>query len=888
MRIVKFLVIGFVFSILFPEFIFASKITFESSENSSYVFKYSNSYSDRNSTSNFFIKELARHNLSGLYSTNYTFYYSVKQSIKKIDENTYEAEAIISGQKCTGDIFYKEFNISDILFPDKADFKIYVNDDGNYIVNREFSEITRDSGLEFKVRFEFETFEENKELDLVLEDVNFYSADTDRLSFQERIGYIDDYYAAIAAIKGAKEALDNIDYSPSNIPDILLQIHESQRIYNVINHSMFQYKLNLADYEEDGFYYEMNSFYEKINLIKFHYNKLTITIDYIQFAKSLPEFANDHVKYINEFIELSNSTKHAYQPYFYKLGNAKYSHSELFDMKKNISHILRKSKFCNDSDIIFDRFKSEVFKAYLKKSEKLLAEENFHLAKGVIENAQRFYLSALGKQFPAELNILMSKANYGIYNSYLHLIDRAIDIGNYGLAENYIEKAKIFQEKNRATIISKKQILTASEELVNLYINKGFRQIQSDEFEEAIYCFEQAHVVCNNIGVYNHDYVIKHGMIQSRNGLYLHLVNKAEEELQAGNKDIAQNSIKKASEIALLYPAQIHPFENFDKLSAELNYQKYLNEISDGKKLLASGNYTMAYHKFLTALQIEEYSSFAIYDPLVDLFVEAATPYLVGQCKLGDIKVKKNQLDEAKAIYDYSFQLQSDYGLYFEPNLMASLTMLNNNIFTKKCENINVEYNALLDQFNNIVESGDFIRAMNVLDQTNDLSKDNYYCELDKAIVIHNRELYQPAATYQELAGEAQKALSEQNQKRFNEIYEQMEELSGTYEVIRKRIEPMPLHYLFSVKKNLALLESTINKYQSEEDYATAFRILNVLESNNTSLKDAKPIQQKLAQKLAYSDKINNSSSNPKSNVEKYTGGNTWYKHFKKEYIKEW
>ena len=52
-----------------------------------------------------------------------------------------------------------------------------------------------------------------------------------------------------------------------------------------------------------------------------------------------------------------------------------------------------------------------------------------------------------GLTLPVNLNILVSKANYGIFDSYLQLIDRAIEMGNYDLAENYLNKAMDFQKK---------------------------------------------------------------------------------------------------------------------------------------------------------------------------------------------------------------------------------------------------------------------------------------------------------------------------------------------------------------------------------------------------------------------------------------------------------
>ncbi|MEZ5082702.1 MAG: hypothetical protein R2750_04560 [Bacteroidales bacterium] len=861
---------------------------FELKETSTYVFEYTKKYADRNSTNNYFIKELARHNLTGLYNTSYTFHFSLEKRISKIEENTFEAEAILTGHNCTGNIYYKKFDISDILIPDKADFDIFIEDNGNYIARQSFRDIGRDDKMNFNFKFVFEAFDDNRKYNLIVDNITFYSVETDKQAFQERLRLVDDYYAAISALEHNIEKLETIAYAPSKIPNIFMLISEMERAYKSISNSEFITRLDIQSNDVSGFSGMQKKYLARLETAKFQFNKLLTTLDYINFTESLSELSRNHVAYANDFMNLSQNTSHTFQPYFYKLGKVDYSPIEMYDFKTGVEQIVRKSKFCNDSDIVFDRFKTEVFKAYLEKSEKLLKEEYFNLAKGVLENAERFYIATLGNRPPLELNIQLSRANYGIYNSYLHLIDRAIDIGNYELAENYINKAKIFQEEHSSTIISRNQIHKASEELIDLYINKGFRQIKSNEFEEALYCFEQAQSVCFSIGLYNHDYIIKHGLIQSRNGLYLSLLTNAEDKLLQGDDIAAKENMKEASALASLYPTQIHLVDDFDSLNVALNFQEYLTAISNGKKYLAENNYTMAYDKFLNALQIEEKSSFKIYEPLIDLFSEAATPYLVDQCRLGEIKVSKNKLTEAREIYDHCFQLQSDYGLFFEPDLMNSLTMLNNNIFTKKCENITDDFDEMIVEFNNLVDGGDFISAIEILDQTAELSKDNYYCDLDNSLVLNYRETYSPAAEYQELGREAQDALARQDQKRFNEIYQKMEQLSTMYEVIRTRVEPMPLQYLFSVKKNLALLETTINNSQSTEEYATALRILDVLENNNTSTKDAKSIQQKLAHKLACADKLNDSDADPKSNIDKYTGGNTWYKHFKKEYLKNW
>ena len=126
------------------------------------------------------------------------------------------------------------------------------------------------------------------------------------------------------------------------------------------------------------------------------------------------------------------------------------------------------------------------------------------------------------------------------------------------------------------------------------------------------------------------------------------------------------------------------------------------------------------------------------------------------------------------------------------------------------------------------------------------------------------------------------------NHEKFIEAHERMKFLSSNYEVIRKYIEPLPLHYLFSVKKNLALLESSIEYFKSKEEFETVLDLLVVLEANNYSDKDTKAIQQTLGKNMALADKECIYTADPLVIVNEYTEGKTYLKHFKKAYIKNW
>ncbi|MCB0823756.1 MAG: hypothetical protein KDC09_13735 [Bacteroidales bacterium] len=878
------LLVTFVFGMVENTVIAAE--SFELNESATYKFEYSADKSPKVKINNFFIKELAKHNLTSLRNTNFVYHYTVSKSFNKIDPNTYSVDVALIGDGFSGDVFYRNFDISDILQPDMADFTVVVVDNGNYYYAHDFAGLNYTGSSGFNSSFVFETNYLNRDYDVVIDNLEFYSSEADKQIFYDRISYIDNYYAAISAMNKVLDEMKHLNYRVSSITENFIRVSEYERIFNTIASSEFVKQLNLETNDVGGYHKKLREFRIELDNCQDRLSTVLSSMDYIELDKLIPDVAEIYVEEVSKFFVLSQNTTHSQQAYFYNLSTVKYSSSIIGDLQQGLLKILSKTKYCNDTDFVYDKLKVEIYNAYLRRADKLINDEQYHIAKGILINAENFYSIAIGQRIPLELNILLSKANYGIYNSYLHLIDRAIDIGNYELAENYIEKARNFQADNSSTIISNKYIRQVSEELVKLYINKGYEIAQDEDFGESIYCFEQAQRICVNIGQFNQDYVIKHGLIQSRNGYYSQLIDKAKLNIEEGNEMKAKDQLDEAYDLALEFPTQITISPEFKSIQSELNYQVYLKDISEGKKLLSQGNYSLAYRRLLQALELEEKSQFEIYQPLPEIFAQAATPYLVDQCGLAEVKVIKNELDEARMIYDRCFNLQSAYGLNYEPALQSSLALLNNNIFAKNCELANEDYEHIIADFNNQVESGDFVLAMETLKETEEISNQNYYCEFDRTKVAILEAKYQPAADYQVLAEEAQKALYENDRDRFVELYKEMETLSENYEVIRKRIEPMPLHYLFSVKKNLAFLEHSINDYQSEEEFNTALKILQVLQANNYTGKDTRNLQEKLAEKLAYADKESAQNADPKLDVEKYTNGDSWYKHFKKAYIK--
>lgn len=860
---------------------------YDRKENNSFVFEYAQNTPTENSITNFFIKEIAKCNLLSLSNTSFTYHYSIHKSIQLTAPNTFSVNTEIIGEKCTGDVYYKEFDISDILIPEIIDFTVIVVNNGNYVASKDFIGLTLDEKNKCVSSYTFESLNEDDDYTLLLENVHFYSNAKDREKFSFRVNQIDNYYASIAAMDLAYDKLNKVIVEPNSLIESLIVIKETERLYHNVKKDEFIDYLKIYDKDPAGYYTKLQDL-EKL-LVKYNssFDILLNSYDYIELDDFLKSAATFYVNEVSSYLTLSQDVSHSNSSYFYNLGEIEYNLAIFNSYFADFNRILAKTKYKDNIQQVLDAYKGEVFNAYLVVADQFIDKEQFHLSKGVLSNAKSYFETAFDHSAPLQLNILVSKANYGIYDSYLQLIDRAIEVENYDLANNYIVKAHSFQEEHSSTIISSDHIYKISEKLASLYIDKGNLLVEENNYKDAIYCFNQAHDICRNIRKYNYDYEIKHGLMFTRNRLYAELVEKANSELEEGNIATARKCMDDANQLYYANRSEIEMSPDAFGVFSDINYYTYKELIEDGKVLLDAGNFNLAYEKFLEAFDLEDQSDFEWDDELPWLFSQASTLHLVEMCNVGEVKVRKNQLVEAREIYEECFAKQDEYGLIYQPELQESLTLLNNSIFNKHCDYAIQQYDEVIDTFYKAVDRGDFIAAVDILGKCDEVSYKNYYCDLDRELVVELKDIYTPAAEYQELAKVAQEALDEGDHDKFIETHQQMEELSNNYEVIRKHIEPLPLHYLFSVKKNLALLESSIDYYQNKEDFETAFKLLYVLEENNYSDKETKTLQQKLGNKVALAYKEDPATSDLDETVEKYTEGHDYLKHFKKTYDKK-
>ena len=678
---------------------FASDKVFENVENSKYTFHYERSNSVKSKTNNFFIREIARHNFNSLTNTTFTYYYSVHQSISKSEANKFLVKTKINGEKCTGDIYYRDFDISDILMPDHADINIAIYSGDTYLEDFCFKDLIKNKQGDFEIEFVFEGDEVADNYRAAVKNVDFYSVSNDKDIFFDRIHAIDTYYTGIAVAERLINELDGLDTKNSYmLPGMYVRLKEAERVYNVVKNFDFPQELNLSSYDRAGYYSKLKELGREIAHYNYRFENLLNSVDFINIDGSIESIAKDYVEMTSHYFDLSLEVTHWQSSIYYDLGLVKYSNEMLVNYFSGFEKIIEKTYVYNNKENVLNIFKNQIFRSYLEKAREFNEKESFYLATGVLKNAERFYYLVYGTAMPVEYNILNAKTNYGIYNSYIQVYDRAIKVGNFELAENYIKKAGEFQKQHSETIITDKYLNKMKINLINRYIKKGISLNESKDFYEAKYCFEQAYRLSASVSGFNMNIVIKQGLGKAIDGLYNSYIDKA-------------------------------------------------------RFYFGKGDFFKANDEILKAQELYNSNSSGIMPSLHD----------------NDIGIVPSQ-----------------------------------NIFNKNYRTQNSIINKFIKKANLLVNSSDFIGAVKILKKSFKVDNQNPYCEFNLVMVKSIINKYEPLAKYQQLAKEARKALLSKDYESFLEICKKMERISDENEIVRVKIEPIPLFYLFSVKNNLA------------------------------------------------------------------------------------
>jgi hypothetical protein len=789
-----------------------------------------------------------------------------------------------------GDHYFRGFDITDVLVPDKADIEFVL---GGRSDTSGYSVIT---GENLPVSLADSLFQEisipcpQSAQDSISVSSVFLFYDENGLDrFHERLSLINDYFAADALTDSLLAMAASIDLRHEEQYSLyFVYLAEITKAVEIIGRKNLVYELNLPSYDPKNFAAKYRELFRQSKSLTMTYN------EHIENAKRIyPAVTGDSVisvflsgieRYIDWSMLVSERNGRIYSEYLDDYYSVPAFGNDILMLKKLLGKI---SPGANE-DTLVSKFFQEIRKGY-RTTSKILTEENHYAeALELMEHERRF--SAFNPYTVKELNddSVSVMAASGIYNSYLTVAESSIRYGRFDMAERYLIKAKDFRRMNFPSRLPDSLFRKVMLELVREQIARCDALAAAKEFRESLDCFRYLEAVHDSASIA----VILPDLKRKKDQVYSGLVNEllvnAEKFRASGNSDSAMALFDMAGRTLQKMENATGLRVRIDSLMIPYDLLRYEDWLTRAGNHYQRKEFIPAYAALVNATALSQkyhYSKDTVFDSLRKMVFPR---YMQQFIMMSERLIWQNRLREATVFIDSISRILSLIGYQDDPGLTRSIEKFRTRIREKECLNIReaMEIYALRAQHH--IEKKNYMYAKILLDSAMQAGAGAGRCPVPVDVIGDTLEKYRPAFVFQESMSDFNNLVSIGN---FDEAIRKYLETQSFYSV--KRIERFglvcdSLYEVIHKRSNLRLTLGTAEFFRKEKDYPVSFRYLKLYRLQGGQAKDVKDQQKLLGNELAGLDFIKNPDYDPMKMVTAYSGHDKWMASFDRAYVFQW
>ena len=871
--------------------IFAQEIIFRENFPITYSeIKYEQRPDRKQKINNTIISGIAMAEPKSLSSVSFPITYNLTISISKLANQNYSLGLTVRNIDIQREIIVNGFDISEIIFPSKADIIIVLSGltyENNLKISFEYLNI-KDKSIVISEEIPDSDVAKGMQLAAKLKKLKFYFDEVDEKRIESRLITIFDFLATEMIIDSTIKKIESLDVENNTItPEIFLNVKELNRIVKIISEKNFS---ELSQNECNQHY----SFEEELDVL----GRKTLRMNTL-FEQSLNktqeiEIVEPYTKLIDKYIDLftiyhdeSSYVPHTYSSSVTNLARINSDNSSIFlfidAIKDLINHSNLKSYHFN-----YDVISVLIVDGMIRKAAKYISSERYNEALDVLINANSICNTVPGNYNFDDLFSNISRAKYGIYHSYIKVAERAVKGNNFELAEKYLDQAINFQIENSEYIISNIPTERTVLKFVNNCIVRGEEALSNKNYSSALIYFDYSSKYINMISTENLKLRCQNGILKAENG-------KFEENIALAEKLIQNDEIIKAEKLVKRLIRRDEKNKYFTKEDRKLRDLKKKVENKNvtslylrAKEYYFSGLYDDAYDRLLEIkvlnLKMSDYQTSEI-----DRFsAQVLKSIIKNNVDNGISKAWQNDFESANEILSNSKELLKASNLQDDIKINESLTNLKERIVFNECIIVKDKYDVLITKGKRLIRKNDFQGAIECFGEAIEIINQNKKCTFSDSSAFELYEPYLHAAEYQN------------NQKKLNtDLYSK-----GFKNIIDQYISLENYYYDFSIdtlgirhnafsdfilsQNSPEMTIFSMNYFIGQENLNEAMKMLDVLDEINYPMDETKDFQINLGRLLAENDYSIMPDAKPDKVVIKYSKRNNLYKVLKKEYLRVW
>ncbi len=866
-----------------------SQIIFDKQNVLTFLIRYDQGQS---SIKNQIFRKIAQGYSKPISNVSLTFSFKQHRQILK-RSNRLEFIVGISDINIKGDNMYREFNVGETLIPKKISFTLEWLKGDKVIGKYTFNDINvSENNTELVHMTVTDTINSDNYKIKLINKVFDYTA-RNKQDFDSKAAMIDRYYDENLTARNRLRRLNNINSNRDYLSHLenLNELYRyrdsanSAEVYvNTVKQKDFYRFLPLNTYDPAGLKNKLNRILNKAGELKDVCTDLINNFDKIYYERGIEMLARHNPGQADFYFNKSIEINPGFAPAHFQLARLYYN-SGYVDRAIDKLFQIRGMNPDTETKIQTVELARGIYNDFLLNAGEMNNNARYDDAIGILTTAAQICRDFPEVRCRQTMDTEMARAINGKYHYILNTVDINFRNNNLTEAEKVITDAINFANQNRDFISDQSEISKKIATLYHRYIERGDKLTYNKKYIQAINEYDNAARVCNGYHQINCSDALVKGYNKARSGIYYSYLANAEKSFRAGQNEDAEIFADKAIRYRKKYDLKQSSKE--DRLFLDIKQAIYNNLISGGKDYSSSGRYQDALDKYSRASEIQ--SEFSIRKDLkLAAYINTAAEELVLETiASGKNKVKVNDLPKAREFYQKSKIISEKYGVENSPKVEQAKTELKKLIFKRECINAQNAYDAVVSEAFDLMNSRKYIEADNKFTEALNLAKKYLKCEIDTKKVATKKDYIYPAVKYLKDLESVQNYLQRKNYKSAVGTYISAERY---YEV--QKIKEYGINHIllfdFIQKSYSDFIIYAVGFYTHNKEYDKALDLLRELSRRHTKSKYTKEMQMILATDMASKDFRIDPKGNYKSYIIKYTGGNGFFKYFKKAYKKQW
>jgi hypothetical protein len=392
----------------------------------------------------------------------------------------------------TGDTRYRKFGISQVMIPGRMNIRFRIRNKLDSTDTRETEFPALRLGLDGNPvpLGSIRNYAPGRD-SLALSSISFSYDDNGLALFNERIHLINDYYASAFVADSMVKLAESIDLKNESLfPLYFLRLQEINRVVSLVGQEGFEEKLRLEGKDSKELLPKYQWLYKFTRSANMTFEEDLQNMGSLQSrltdSSIIDTLVSGMLRYIRWSLLVNERNGRIYQEY---LDN--YWTGSTYEKEKVlIKEMLVKGNPGRNGDSLYKSYCLKIQRAYRDKAARLMDQNLYAEAVGLLENESRFYsANPFAKPDSADREI-RKRASTGIFASYVGIAENCLQYRRYDMAKDYLAKAQEYSLAHHGNITSDSSYRKVLNDFITVRLADCDSLAVGNDFENAVLCYQ--------------------------------------------------------------------------------------------------------------------------------------------------------------------------------------------------------------------------------------------------------------------------------------------------------------------------------------------------------------------------------------------------------------